>query len=113
MPLQIDAQGNIYLVGNFATCSGADNYPARIENDVILLQDNNNCSTMFIAKFNGDGVMQWFKRPQVPGSIFDTFSLNSKYEKGTYKELFSRQVYNLKGDDSLTLQPWNYLVLVK
>lgn len=42
-----------------------------------------------------------------------TVKLNSKYEKGTYKELFSRQVYNLKGDDSLTLQPWNYLVLVK
>jgi cyclomaltodextrinase / maltogenic alpha-amylase / neopullulanase len=42
-----------------------------------------------------------------------TVKLNSKYEKGTYKELFSGQVYNLKGDDSLTLQPWNYLVLVK
>ncbi len=42
-----------------------------------------------------------------------TVKLNFKYEKGTYKELFSGQVYTLKGIDSLTLQPWDYLILVK
>jgi len=42
-----------------------------------------------------------------------TVKLNSKYEKGTYKDLFSGQEYLLKGDDILTLQPWGYLVLVK
>ena len=80
LSLQIDAQGYIYVAGTFATCSGADNYPARIENDVVLLQDNNNCSRLFIAKFSGDGVLQWFKRPQVPdASTYNycgTFGLN-------------------------------------
>ena len=42
-----------------------------------------------------------------------TVKLNSKYEKGTYKELFSGKEYILKGDDVLTLKPWGYLVLVK
>ena len=82
MSLQIDALGYIYLAGNFNTCSGANYYPARIENDVILLQDDNNCSTLFIAKFNGDGVMQWFKRPQVPGNI----TFNSCGTKGLVVE---------------------------
>ena len=42
-----------------------------------------------------------------------TVILNSKYEKGTYKDLFSGQTYTFKGDDSVTLNPWGYLVLVK
>ena len=42
-----------------------------------------------------------------------TVNLDSKYEKGTYKDLFSGQEYSLKGDDILTIQPWGYLVLVK
>ena len=39
--------------------------------------------------------------------------LDSKYQKGMYKELFSDQVYELKGDDIFTMEPWKYLVLVK
>jgi 1,4-alpha-glucan branching enzyme len=39
--------------------------------------------------------------------------LDSKYEKGTYTELFSGKIYTFHGDDELTLQPWEYLVLVK
>jgi hypothetical protein len=42
-----------------------------------------------------------------------TVKLNSKYQKGTYKELFSNLDYVLKGDDVFTLAPWKYLVLVK
>ena len=42
-----------------------------------------------------------------------TVKLSSKYQKGTYKELFSDATYELKGDDVITLQPWKYLVLVK
>ena len=42
-----------------------------------------------------------------------TVKLNSKYQKGTYTELFSNAVYELKGDDVITLAPWKYLVLVK
>jgi len=42
-----------------------------------------------------------------------TVTLNSKYQKGKYKELFSNTDYELKGDDVITLEPWKYLVLVK
>ncbi|MBA4275893.1 alpha-amylase family glycosyl hydrolase [Flavobacterium sp.] len=42
-----------------------------------------------------------------------TVKLNSKYQKGTYKELFSNAEYVLKGDDVIALAPWKYLVLVK
>lgn len=42
-----------------------------------------------------------------------TVKLNSKYQKGTYKELFSNADYVLKGDDLITLKPWGYLVLIK
>lgn len=42
-----------------------------------------------------------------------TVKLDSKYQKGTYKELFSNTTVTLKGDDSFTLLPWKYLVLVK
>jgi glycosidase len=42
-----------------------------------------------------------------------TVILNSKYEQGTYKDLFSGQTYTFKGNDAVTLNPWGYLVLVK
>ena len=42
-----------------------------------------------------------------------TVTLDSKYQKGTYTELFSNASYELKGNDIITLAPWNYLVLTK
>ena len=42
-----------------------------------------------------------------------TVKLNSKYQKGKYKELFSNAEYVLNGDDIISLKPWKYLVLVK
>ncbi|MGK4568723.1 alpha-amylase family glycosyl hydrolase [Flavobacterium sp. 3HN19-14] len=42
-----------------------------------------------------------------------TVKLDTKYQKGNYKELFSDADYTLKGDDVVTLAPWKYLVLVK
>lgn len=42
-----------------------------------------------------------------------TVKLISKYQKGTYTELFSNAEYILKGDDVINLKTWNYLVLVK
>ncbi len=42
-----------------------------------------------------------------------TVTLDSKYQKGTYTELFSKASYELKGNDVITLEPWNYLVLTK
>lgn len=42
-----------------------------------------------------------------------TVKLDSKYELGTYTELFSQKKYELHGSDELSLPPWGYLVLVK
>jgi cyclomaltodextrinase len=42
-----------------------------------------------------------------------TVVLDSKFQKGHYKELFTGKDYELKGDDSFTLAPWSYLVLIK
>jgi glycosidase len=42
-----------------------------------------------------------------------TVKLQTKYQTGKYIELFTDSIYELKGDDELTLQPWGYLVLVK
>jgi len=40
-------------------------------------------------------------------------TLDSKYQKGSYKELFSGKTIDLKGDDRFSLPPWGYKVLVK
>ncbi|MBF6640684.1 alpha-glucosidase C-terminal domain-containing protein [Flavobacterium sp. J49] len=42
-----------------------------------------------------------------------TVKLNSKYLKGDYTEVFSGKKTALKGDDILTLKPWEYAVLEK
>lgn len=62
--LQTDSEGNIFVSGTFSNCNALNNYPARIENDIILDQNSTNCSAMFIAKFNTAGDLLWFKRPQ-------------------------------------------------
>ncbi|HLN94269.1 MAG TPA: alpha-glucosidase C-terminal domain-containing protein, partial [Flavobacterium sp.] len=40
-------------------------------------------------------------------------TLDSKYQKGSYKELFSGATIELKGDDVFSLPAWGYKVLVK
>ena len=42
-----------------------------------------------------------------------TVQLDSKFQKGTYTELFTGEKIELKGEDIFTLKPWQYLVLVK
>jgi cyclomaltodextrinase / maltogenic alpha-amylase / neopullulanase len=42
-----------------------------------------------------------------------TVTLHSKYQKGRYRELFSGKDYELKGEDVIKLDAWDYLVLVK
>lgn len=40
-------------------------------------------------------------------------TLKSAHQKGLYKEWFSGQNTELKGDDQFSLQPWQYVVLVR
>ena len=40
-------------------------------------------------------------------------NLDTKYYKGTYKELFTGKIYQISDKTSLKLTPWSYLVLVK
>ena len=63
----------------------------------------------FSRSKNGDQVIPVINYSAKPVTV----KLNSKYQKGTYTELFSGTAYTLKGDDLFTLQPWKYLVLVR
>ena len=78
--IQIDNQDNIYIAGKFGYC-GDPAFPPRIESDVILLQNPVDCSVIFLAKYNSNGVLQWFKRPQVEGVNLGT-GLGSTFSKG-------------------------------
>ena len=40
-------------------------------------------------------------------------TLETKYYKGKYKELFTGKIYNIEDKTMLTLLPWSYLVLTK
>lgn len=40
-------------------------------------------------------------------------TLKSEHQKGSYREWFSGQNTEIKGDDQFSLQPWQYIVLVK
>jgi len=42
-----------------------------------------------------------------------TVKLDSKYQKGTYKDLFAATDYELRGDDVMILDAWKYVILVK
>jgi 1,4-alpha-glucan branching enzyme len=63
----------------------------------------------FSRSKNGDQVIPVINYSKSPVTV----KLDSKYQKGRYKELFSAREYQLKGDDVFTLPPWGYLVLVK
>lgn len=70
--LQIDAQNNLYVAGQFGTCADiTENNPPRIDNDVVYSQTPADCSITFLSKFNSNGVMQWFKRPEPAGTSSD------------------------------------------
>jgi 1,4-alpha-glucan branching enzyme len=58
---------------------------------------------------NGDQVVPVINYSDKPVTV----KLNSKYQKGTYTELFTGKEIALKGDDVFTLAPWKYLVFVK
>jgi hypothetical protein len=63
MYLATDGLGNVYVGGKFGGCQD-NNYPPRIEGDITIAQNPQDCSLIFLVKFDTNGVMQWFKRPQ-------------------------------------------------
>lgn len=62
--LQVDNQNNLYVAGQFGQCQEGSFYPPRIDNDIIISQTPQDCRTLFLAKYNDTGVLQWIKRPQ-------------------------------------------------
>ena len=64
LSLATDGQGNVFVGGKFGNCQSGF-YPPQIEGDIVIPQmPTADCSLIFLAKFNTNGVMQWFKRPQ-------------------------------------------------
>jgi len=63
----------------------------------------------FAREKNGDKVIPIinFSKENV------TVTLKTQYDKGNYTELFTNKKIELKGNDTFTLQPFEYLVLVK
>jgi hypothetical protein len=62
---QVDAQNNIYVSGKFGDCTNNEFYPFRIDDDFI--NTLNDCRILYLAKYNDNGTLQWFKRPQALG----------------------------------------------
>lgn len=65
-PLQVDTQNNVYLAGRFGSCTD-EFYPARIDDDFINNEFEQDCRLFFLAKYDDEGVMQWIRRPQSQG----------------------------------------------
>jgi hypothetical protein len=66
MTMASDGLGNIYVEGKFANCTNTS-YLSQIEGDVVISQTPQDCRVLFLVKFDTNGVMQWFKRPQSTG----------------------------------------------
>ncbi|MFT3793181.1 alpha-amylase family glycosyl hydrolase [Flavobacterium sp.] len=63
----------------------------------------------FSREKNGDQILSIVNFSAQPTTVI----LDSKYQKGNYKEWFNQTDYKIKGADAFTLAPWKYLVLVK
>jgi Secretion system C-terminal sorting domain len=67
--VQSDALGNIYVLGQVTPRSDVPgDIPVHFDTDLILPvspnADNENKQSLFIIKYNGDGVFQWLRMPQ-------------------------------------------------
>ncbi len=66
MFMDTDGQGNVYVGGKFVNCVNTS-YLSQIEGDIVISQTPQDCRVLFLVKFDTNGVMQWFKRPQSSG----------------------------------------------
>jgi cyclomaltodextrinase len=76
---------------------------------IRIFSDKQDQVISFSREKNGDRVIDIINYSGKPVTV----KLNSKYQKGNYKELFTNTDYEIKGDDVVTLDPWKYLILVK
>ncbi len=101
LSLEIDSDDNVYVSGQFATCQAGsgNNYPPRIEDDIILPQSQSSCQTLFLVKFDTDGNLLWLKQPQEPSTASDAYNA------------LSRELYTDENDNlywGLFLSPGTY-----
>ncbi|MFT3912199.1 MAG: alpha-amylase family glycosyl hydrolase [Ferruginibacter sp.] len=63
----------------------------------------------FSREKNGDKVIPVINFSDKPVIV----KLNSKYQLGKYSDLFTGAIYELNGNDQISLQPWGSIVLIK
>jgi 1,4-alpha-glucan branching enzyme len=63
----------------------------------------------FVREKNGDVVLPIINFSGKPVTV----KLESKYYTGEYGELFSNKGHTLKGDDTFSLKPWDYIILTQ
>ncbi|WP_417430994.1 alpha-amylase family glycosyl hydrolase [Halpernia sp.] len=76
---------------------------------IRVVNDKQDKIISFYRESSGDAVLPIFNFSKETLTV----NLNSAYFKGIYTELFSEKKYNLGDETSLTMKPWEYLVLVK
>jgi 1,4-alpha-glucan branching enzyme len=76
---------------------------------IRIFNDKQDQVISFAREKNGDKIITIINYSSKPASV----KLNSHYQAGSYKELFTGADYVLKGNDDLKLDQWQYLVLVR
>jgi maltooligosyltrehalose synthase len=76
---------------------------------IRIFNDKQDQVISFAREKNGDKIITIINYSGKPASV----KLNSQYQAGSYKELFTGADYVLKGNDELKLDQWQYLVLVR
>jgi len=77
--LEVDDNDNIYLAGRFYNCQDNE-YPPRIDDDIILPQTQNVCQTLFLVKYSSEGDFIWIRQPQEPGIQSQVLSNTVSYD---------------------------------
>ncbi|MEO6489704.1 MAG: alpha-glucosidase C-terminal domain-containing protein [Ferruginibacter sp.] len=74
---------------------------------IRIFNDRQDHVLSFSREKNGDKVVAIFNFDDSPVKV----KLNSKYQAGTYTDLFSGNTFVLKGNDQVSLSAWGYLLL--